>query len=189
MSIDGKPLFKILGDSSIGSAFFSDSLLRWLGLMIFAIATILTLAAHRTLKVYAIVCVTLTVLLVISFTWSLQLSGNTNLFSPTTYADGPVFFSLGALLLLNTYITMLAFCTYMTREAMLGKIRKDKTFRKKGLIRYDWGGISDFDNPNGIDEFKLKFGGEKITYYNIFAGNTLLGKLAVTAMKLMKRVN
>ena len=136
VSIDGKPLFKILGDSSIGSAFFSDSLLRWLGLMIFAIATILTLAAHRTLKVYAIVCVTLTVLLVISFTWSLQLSGNTNLFSPTTYADGPVFFSLGALLLLNTYITMLVFCTYMTREAMLGKIRKDKTFRKKGLIFY-----------------------------------------------------
>ena len=62
-------------------------------------------------------------------------------------------------------------------------------FKKKGLTRYDWGGISDFDNPNGIDEFKLKFGGEKITYYNIFAGNTLLGKLAVTAMKLMKRVN
>lgn len=62
-------------------------------------------------------------------------------------------------------------------------------FKKKGLLRYDWGGISDFENPNGIDEFKLKFGGEKITYYNVFAGNTLLGKLAVTAMKAMKRVN
>ena len=62
-------------------------------------------------------------------------------------------------------------------------------FKKKGLIRYDWGGISDFDNPNGIDEFKLKFGGDKITYYNVFAGNTLFGKLAVTAMKLLKRVN
>jgi len=62
-------------------------------------------------------------------------------------------------------------------------------FKKKGLIRYDWGGISDFDNPNGIDEFKLKFGGDKITYYNVFAGNTLSGKLAVTAMKLLKRVN
>lgn len=62
-------------------------------------------------------------------------------------------------------------------------------FKKKGLLRYDWGGISDFDNPNGIDEFKLKFGGQKITYYNVFAGNTLLGKLAVTAMKLLKRVN
>lgn len=62
-------------------------------------------------------------------------------------------------------------------------------FKKEGLLRYDWGGISDFENPNGIDEFKLKFGGEKITYYNVFAGNTLLGKLAVTAMKAMKRVN
>ena len=62
-------------------------------------------------------------------------------------------------------------------------------FKKKGLLRYDWGGISDFDNPNGIDEFKLKFGGDKITYYNVFAGNTLSGKLAVTAMKLLKRVN
>lgn len=62
-------------------------------------------------------------------------------------------------------------------------------FKKKGLLRYDWGGISDFDNPNGIDEFKLKFGGEKITYYNVFAGNTPLGKLAVAAMKLLKRVN
>lgn len=62
-------------------------------------------------------------------------------------------------------------------------------FKKKGLVRYDWGGISDFENPNGIDEFKLKFGGDKITYYNIFVGNTVLGKLAVAAMKKMKRVN
>lgn len=57
-------------------------------------------------------------------------------------------------------------------------------FKKKGLLRYDWGGISDFENPNGIDEFKLKFGGDKITYYNVFAGNTLLGKLAVMAIKV-----
>ena len=64
-----------------------------------------------------------------------------------------------------------------------------KYFKEKGLVRYDWGGISDFENPNGIDEFKLKFGGDKITYYNVFTGNSLLGKLAVTAMKLLKRVN
>ncbi len=62
-------------------------------------------------------------------------------------------------------------------------------FKKKGLQRYDWGGISDFDNPNGIDEFKLKFGGDKATYYNVYAGNTLLGKMAVTAMKLLKRIH
>ena len=80
-------------------------------------------------------------------------------------------------------------------QSMIGRANKRlhwediKYFKEKGLVRYDWGGISDFENPNGIDEFKLKFGGDKITYYNIFAGNTILGKLAVTAMKLMKRVN
>lgn len=62
-------------------------------------------------------------------------------------------------------------------------------FKERGCEKYDWGGISDFDNPNGIDGFKLKFGGEKITYYNVLAGNTLLGKAAVTAMKLLKRLN
>jgi lipid II:glycine glycyltransferase (peptidoglycan interpeptide bridge formation enzyme) len=80
-------------------------------------------------------------------------------------------------------------------QSMIGRANKRlhwediRYFKEKGLTRYDWGGISDFDNPNGIDEFKLKFGGDKITYYNIFVGNTIVGKLAVTAMKMMKRVN
>lgn len=80
-------------------------------------------------------------------------------------------------------------------QSMIGRANKRlhwediKYFKQKGLVRYDWGGISDFENPNGIDEFKLKFGGEKITYYNIFAGNTVLGKAAVCAMKVMKKVN
>lgn len=80
-------------------------------------------------------------------------------------------------------------------QSMIGRANKRlhwediKYFKQKGLLRYDWGGISDFENPNGIDEFKLKFGGEKITYYNIFAGNTVLGKVAVLAMKAMKKVN
>ena len=64
-----------------------------------------------------------------------------------------------------------------------------KYFKNKGVKRYDWGGISNFENPNGIDEFKLKFGGEKVTYYNVFAGNSLLGKAGIVAMKLMKKVH
>jgi lipid II:glycine glycyltransferase (peptidoglycan interpeptide bridge formation enzyme) len=80
-------------------------------------------------------------------------------------------------------------------QAMIGRANKHLQwedmlyFKNRGFKVYDWGGISDFDNPNGIDEFKLKFGGDRLTYYNVFAGNTLIGKLAVTAMKIMKRVN
>lgn len=62
-------------------------------------------------------------------------------------------------------------------------------FKKKGLLCYDWGGISNFENPNGIDEFKLSFGGDKLIYYNITAGKTVIGKLAVVAMKILGKVS
>lgn len=80
-------------------------------------------------------------------------------------------------------------------QSMIGRANKRlhwddmKYFKEKGVIRYDWGGISDFVNPNGIDEFKLKFGGEKVTYYNVFTGNTLLGKIIVLLLKLKKAYN
>lgn len=56
-------------------------------------------------------------------------------------------------------------------------------FKNLGLKTYDWGGISDFENPNGIDVFKMKFGGEKVTYYNLYMGCSLLGKLAILVLK------
>lgn len=123
-------------------------------------------------------------------------------------ADGILFSAVwraGELLLFHSYIcddtdarllhSASCFREESADQSMIGRANKRLHwedilyFKKKGLLRYDWGGISDFDNPNGIDEFKLKFGGDKITYYNVFAGNTLLGKLAVAGMKLMRRVN
>ncbi|HJB91098.1 MAG TPA: hypothetical protein H9763_06470 [Candidatus Eisenbergiella merdigallinarum] len=59
-----------------------------------------------------------------------------------------------------------------------------KRFAGMGLSVYDWGGISDPEHPNGIDQFKIKFGGEPVTYYNVIEGRTLLGKLAVLALKI-----
>ena len=39
--------------------------------------------------------------------------------------------------------------------------------KKMGIENYDWGGISSLDNPNGIDKFKMAFGGSPIFYYNV----------------------
>lgn len=39
--------------------------------------------------------------------------------------------------------------------------------KKRGIEKYDWGGCASFEEPNGIDKFKMAFGGSKITYYNI----------------------
>lgn len=40
-------------------------------------------------------------------------------------------------------------------------------FKDLGVKKYDWGGVSSFENPNGIDKFKMGFGGIPVEYYNI----------------------
>lgn len=58
-------------------------------------------------------------------------------------------------------------------------------FKGQGIQTYDWGGISSIENPNGIDTFKMKFGGNLTTYQNMVYGNSFLGKMAILGMKLL----
>lgn len=57
-------------------------------------------------------------------------------------------------------------------------------FLKKGIHKYDWGGISSFLEPNGIDKFKLSFGGEPTDYYNITIRHSLKARLALKTVTL-----
>jgi len=136
VTIQDKPLFKILCDTTSIAPFFGNSLLRWMGLLLFALSTFLFLAGHRTIKVYGIVIGIFTILLTMSFIWAIQMDGNTALFSPTTYADGPVFFSLGSLILINTYITVLGLCSYLMRDTFLEKFQRNRHSRKPGPVFY-----------------------------------------------------
>ena len=131
-----KPLFKILGNSSTAAPFLDDSLLKWLGMLFFVLSTILFLAGHRTLRSYLSVIAILTFLAVLSFIWGLRTNGHSDIFSPTTYADGQLFFSLGALVILNTYITLLGLCTYISKDALAGRIREGKAGRSRSLVIY-----------------------------------------------------
>ena len=136
LEIDGKPLFKILYDSSQATPFFDNSLLRWVAVILFAIATVMFLAGHRSLKVYSVVYSTLTLLFLMSYIWGIQMNGSTELFSPTMYADGPVFSSLGSLLLINTYITLTVTCLFLVRNRILAVIRKRKKHYRRNLMIY-----------------------------------------------------
>lgn len=50
-------------------------------------------------------------------------------------------------------------------------------FKDNSVIEYDLGGISNPENPNGIDKFKLNFGGKIATRYNVFIPLTIKGKI------------
>ncbi len=56
--------------------------------------------------------------------------------------------------------------------------------RDRGYRSYDWGGLTDGAEPNGVDFFKLKFKGETRFYYNVIAGRSALGRAAVFLLRL-----
>lgn len=136
VSIGEIPLFKILFDTAHMSHFFDNSLLRWSALILLAIATLLFLFGHRSFRVYLTVTTSLTVLTGVAFAWGTQMSNSYEFFSPTIYADGQVLFSLGALILINTYIMMQYVCAYMMRDRIAEFIREHRNHRRRNLIIY-----------------------------------------------------
>jgi lipid II:glycine glycyltransferase (peptidoglycan interpeptide bridge formation enzyme) len=61
-------------------------------------------------------------------------------------------------------------------------------FKENGLFLYDWGNISSIDNPNGIDRFKMSFGGTPTKIYNIFVANSFFGHLLICGKKLVNKI-
>ncbi len=136
VEIDGKPLFKIIYEGNQSTPFFDNSMLRWLSVFFFVFAIMMFSAGHRTMKVYGVAVTTLTLLFFMSYLWALQMNGSSEIFSPTVYADGPVFSSLGALILINTYITLLSTCSFFIRNRLAAMARKDRKHFKRNLAIY-----------------------------------------------------
>ena len=55
--------------------------------------------------------------------------------------------------------------------------------KKRGVLKYDFGGVESFDEPNGIDQFKMNFERNgKLTYNNYLIHRNLIGKLALKVL-------
>jgi len=65
-----------------------------------------------------------------------------------------------------------------------------KSFKEKGLKEFDMGGVTmDPNRPemNGIDRFKLEFGGLLVEEFNYYYGVSVQGKLALKLKEIVKR--
>ena len=66
---------------------------------------------------------------------------------------------------------------------------KDIQYLKKcGIKVYDWGGITSYDTPNGIDRFKIAFGGRCKEYYNILCYQTLRSQVGHALLNIIKKI-
>ena len=123
VSLDGTPLFKVISETTASASFFDNSLLKWLALILFAAATMLLLASHRTIKIFIGVVLTLCILMLMAYTWAQRLTESMNLFSPTIYADGQYMNSLGILILTNAFLTLVCIGYYMMRNRFIAFVR------------------------------------------------------------------
>ncbi|MEG0576548.1 MAG: hypothetical protein RR500_01650 [Bacilli bacterium] len=62
-------------------------------------------------------------------------------------------------------------------------------FKNKGVESMDWGNVSSFTKPNGIDDFKKSFGGDNKIVYNGIEGVNFKGKLIALLIKIMQLDN
>lgn len=135
VDVDGEPLFKITYDSIRQQRFFDHSILRWFALMLFVAAMVIFLAGHRTMKAYMTVVPMLTILMVVSLFWGARMDGSHTIFAPSIFADG-LFPSLGSLLIVNTYITLLFFCTYLIKGRITKSLCSDERRKKVRLATF-----------------------------------------------------
>lgn len=61
------------------------------------------------------------------------------------------------------------------------------TFKNRGIGIYDWGNVSSFEEPNGIDNFKLGFGGKKKIVYNVYDSDNIIGQVLIFMRKKMSK--
>ena len=134
ITVDDTPLFKIRCDSIREYRYIDHSILRWFAMLLFAAAMVIFMAGHRTFKAYLIILPTITILFIASYIWALRMTGTYPIFSPSIFADG-TFQSLGCLLLVNTYITILNVCIFLIKGRITRYLtRNKKTTKKKSAL-------------------------------------------------------
>lgn len=125
VTLDGKPIFKIIADLNAPHSVFANSMLRWLGLLLLTAAAVLFLMTHRSIRNFI-----LTVAVLIVMTGAAYIMGHQvdhEFFSPTVYAGGRILYSFGALIILNLAISLCIICVFLTRRQFIGIIRRKNT--------------------------------------------------------------
>ena len=120
--LDGRPVFKILYDS-LSDEVMADATLLWVSLLFFLAAAVLFVFRRRTLRRALIACAGIILSTGAMYFWGRSAQTEYALFSPVTYAGGPVLFSLGAVLLLNLAVLLCVLVLYLVRRNTWAKVR------------------------------------------------------------------
>ena len=122
VTIDGKPVFKIIAESADGQSAATHSTMIWFAIACFVIASLLHLAQKKSLKRLLMVLAGLFAVIFATYLWGENMRNTSKLFSPTVYADGQIFNSLGAVLTVSLLIVLCVGCAFVTRNDIFRRI-------------------------------------------------------------------
>ena len=126
---NGQPVFKIAAET-VSEPERHNVPLFWLSIILFLGGTILLLNVKPTIPAALAAGLLQTLFVGGIYLYGRQLGQASQLFSPLLYADGPFFYSLGAVVLVNLLITTLVISLYSIRWTLLRRFRrKDSRLR------------------------------------------------------------
>ena len=134
VTVGGVPLFKLTSETLSEEPARRHSALLWLSAALLLGALLVFLSVHPTLLWLAIVLVVQGGLLTGLYLYGLHLDAVGQLFSPLLYADGPFFYSLGAVLLVNLGITLLVLDLFLVRWTLLKAVRRSGKRALQGTL-------------------------------------------------------
>ncbi len=129
--VDGQPLLKVISETTKDIPMQTNAILRWLALLCFIISAILYFSRHTSIRMFVITILLLAAGFGIAYTWAVQGINVSKLFSPDIYADGPIFFSFGALLITNCFVSLYLLCVYICRKEFIKKAFRHNRLKHK----------------------------------------------------------
>lgn len=119
--VKGQPQFKVLQDSLKTSSTINATMV-WVALVLFVVVLLLFLSQGRSMRRLWVVLALLASVTLAMFIWGASAQNDAYIFSPALYADGPVLYSLGAVMLINLAILALVSCVYLVRNDIYREI-------------------------------------------------------------------
>lgn len=119
VSVKGRPLIKIIQENAHVMAVWPNSWSVWISLFLALSGVILFVSRRKSRGRMWIAMAMNSVICALFFLLGYGMRSQTDLFSPNVYADGGMLYSLGAVLIINLWITANVTCLYTTRYCWL----------------------------------------------------------------------
>lgn len=134
LSVDNQPLMKIVQETTKVVPILPDSTMLWISIALLVVGIMLILYFHKSVRALVLSLMAITVIMLCFCIAGHGMQGSASLFSPTVYADGPIMYSLGALLIINAWITLLFYAMYIGRRTVLEYVIADKSMKRHKVM-------------------------------------------------------